>query len=135
MKNYIVSLNHSGRVSEMSLVLNSKKNTLIVRVGGDFDLVSAAEFRKLIDKSLEETMSQNLILDLSKITFIDSSGLGVILGRYRKVKANHGEVIIYGTKPAVEKIFEVSGISSLMPVCETEKEAWEFLENKSIKGA
>lgn len=119
----------------MSLVLNSKKNTLIVRVGGDFDLVSAADFREKIDKSLEETMSQNLLLDLSKVTFIDSSGLGVILGRFRKVKANHGQMIICSTKPAIEKIFAVSGIISLMPVCSTEKEAWELLERKTFKGA
>jgi len=119
----------------MSLILNSKKNTLIVRVNGDFDLVSANEFRDKIDQSLEETRSQNLMLDLSKITFIDSSGLGVILGRYRRVKGNQGQVVIYGTKPAVEKIFAVSGISSLMTLCETEKEAWEFLDSKSFKGA
>lgn len=119
----------------MSLILNSRKNTLIVHVGGDFDLVTAAEFREKIDQSLEETMSQNLLLDLSKITFIDSSGLGVILGRYRKVKKNHGEMVIYGIKPAVEKILKVSGISSLMPLCKTEKEAWALLESKSIKGA
>jgi len=119
----------------MSLILNSKKNTLIVRVGGDFDLVTANEFREKIDNSLEETVAQNLLLDLSKITFIDSSGLGVILGRYRKVKANQGEVIIYGAKPAILKIFEVSGIASLMPICNTEKGAWELLEKKSFKGA
>jgi stage II sporulation protein AA (anti-sigma F factor antagonist) len=119
----------------MSLVLNSKKNTLIVRVGGDFDLVSANEFREKIDKSLEETMCRNMLLDLSRATFIDSSGLGVILGRYRKVKANNGQMIIYGTKPAVNRVFEISGITSLVPVCSTEEEAWNVLDSKCFKGA
>ncbi|MGI6144156.1 MAG: STAS domain-containing protein [Peptococcia bacterium] len=119
----------------MSLILNSKKNTLIVRVDGDFDLVTANEFREKIDHSLEETVSQNLLLDLTKTNFIDSSGLGVILGRYRKVKANQGEVIICGAKPAIVNIFEVSGITSLMPICNTEEEAWELLESKSVRGA
>ncbi|MDD4146286.1 MAG: anti-sigma factor antagonist [Clostridia bacterium] len=119
----------------MSLILNSKKNTLIIRVRGDFDLVSVHEFREKIDQSLEETMSQNLLLDLSEITFIDSSGIGVILGRYRKVKANHGQMVICGTQPAIEKIFKVSGIISLMPICSTEKEAWKLLEQNTFKGA
>lgn len=119
----------------MSLILNSKKNTLIVHIGGDFDLVSANDFREKIDRSIAETMSQNLILDLEKTTFIDSSGLGVIMGRYRKIKANNGQMVIYGAKPGIKKIFEVSGILSLMPVCNTEKAAWQFIENKAIKGA
>jgi stage II sporulation protein AA (anti-sigma F factor antagonist) len=119
----------------MSLILNSKKNSLIVHVGGDFDLVSANEFREKIDQTLEETLCQNLLLDLAKATFIDSSGLGVILGRFRKIKANDGQMIIYGPKPAIKKVFEVSGILSLMPVCNTEEEAWEILEKKTFKGA
>lgn len=119
----------------MSLVLNSKKNTLIVHIAGDFDLVSANEFREKIDQSIAETMSQNLILDLEKTTFIDSSGLGVIMGRYRRIKANHGQMIIYGAKPGIRKIFEVSGILSLMPVLNTEQAAWQYIEKMAIKGA
>ena len=119
----------------MSLILNSKKNTLIVHVGGDFDLVSANEFREKIDKNLDETMCQNLLLDLAKATFIDSSGLGVILGRFRRIKANDGQMIIYGAKAGIRKIFEVSGILSLMSVCNTEEEAWQLLERKSFKEA
>lgn len=119
----------------MSLVLHSKKNTLIVRVLGDFDLVSANEIREKIDNSLEETRARNLLLDLSKITFMDSSGLGVVLGRYRQIKAHQGEMIVCGIKPGLKKIFEISGIMSLMPVCNTEKEALELLDKRSVKEA
>ena len=119
----------------MSLILHSKKDTLIVRVLGDLDLVSADEIREKLDNSLEETRAQNLLLDLSKITFMDSSGLGVILGRYRQIKEGRGQMIIYGIKPSLKKILEISGIMSLMPVCNTEKEAWELLDEKSVKEA
>ena len=44
-------------------------------------------------------------------------------------------MIIYGIKPSLKKILEISGIMSLMPVCNTEKEAWELLDEKSVKEA
>jgi stage II sporulation protein AA (anti-sigma F factor antagonist) len=127
----------SGKVegSFMALILNSKKNTLIAHISGDFDLVKANQYREQIDRNLAETMSQNLLLDLAKTTFIDSSGLGVIMGRYRKVKANHGQMIIYGVSPRIRKIFELSGILSLMPVCSSEEAAWKILEENTRKEA
>lgn len=119
----------------MALILNSKKNTLIAHISGDFDLVKANQYREQIDRNLAETMSQNLLLDLAKTTFIDSSGLGVIMGRYRKVKANHGQMIIYGVSTRIRKIFELSGILSLMPVCSSEEAAWKILEENTRKEA
>jgi stage II sporulation protein AA (anti-sigma F factor antagonist) len=119
----------------MSISLNTKKNTLIVHIGGEFDLVSANEYRERIDHQMLENNSRNLLLNMEKTTFIDSSGLGVIMGRFRKIKANNGQMIIYGAKPGIKKIFEVSGILSLMPVCNTEEAAWQILEKKTIEGA
>lgn len=119
----------------MSIILNNKQNTLIVHIGEEFDLVSANEYREKIDQNMLENKSQNLLLDMEKTTFIDSSGLGVIMGRFRKIKANNGLMVIYGAKPGIKKIFEISGILSLMPVCNTEEAAWQMLEKKTIKGA
>ncbi|MGI6606133.1 MAG: STAS domain-containing protein [Peptococcia bacterium] len=119
----------------MSISLNIKNNTLIVHISGEFDLVSANEYRERIDQNMLESNSQNLLLNMEKTTFIDSSGLGVIMGRFRKIKASNGQMVIYGAKPGIKKIFEVSGILSLMPVCNTEEAAWQMLEKKTIKGA
>jgi stage II sporulation protein AA (anti-sigma F factor antagonist) len=115
--------------------MNSKNNALLIKVSGDFDLVSANDFRERIDRSLDETLCQNLLMDLSRITFIDSSGLGVILGRYRKLKAINGKMIIYGVKPSIREILEVSGVLSIITECGSEEEAWRILEPKTVNGA
>ncbi|MDD2400987.1 MAG: anti-sigma factor antagonist [Clostridia bacterium] len=117
----------------MCLIMNSKKNALLIKVGGDFDLVSASVFREKIDKSLDETMCKHLLIDLSRVKFIDSSGLGVILGRYKKIKGNNGVMVIYGANPAVEKILGISGIVPLINVCRSEEEAWKIIDKTEVK--
>lgn len=119
----------------MSLILHNEKKTLIVQLLGDLDLVSADEIREKIDQSLKETRAQNLLFDLSQNTFMDSSGLGVLLGRFRHIKEKQGQMIIWGVQPALRKILQLSGIMSLIPICDTEKEAWGLLEERSVKEA
>lgn len=114
----------------MALILQNKMDILVVRLLGDLDLVTADEIRAKIDYSLVETNSQYLLLDLSQITFMDSSGLGVILGRYRRLKEQGGQMIIFGAQAKIKKILEISGIISLMPVCQTEEEAWQLIEKR-----
>lgn len=116
----------------MSFILHSRNRTLTVRVNGELDLVSANEFREVVDSALEETVAQNLIIDLSKVTFIDSSGLGVILGRFRKIQARDGRLILTGPKAGVKRMLELAGVLSYLPVCGTEAEAWKIIERKAI---
>ncbi|MCR4442265.1 MAG: anti-sigma F factor antagonist [Peptococcaceae bacterium] len=116
----------------MSFILHSKNRTLTVRVKGELDLVTAGEFRETVDKALDEMVAQNLIIDMGRVTFIDSSGLGVILGRYRKVKAKGGQVILIGLNPNIKRILEMSGVQSFIPVCASEADAWRLLDKKAI---
>lgn len=119
----------------MSLILHSKNRTLTVKVKGELDLVTAHHFREKADRALEEISGLYLILDLAKVTFIDSSGLGVILGRFRKIKAKGGQMILVGLTGNTRRILEMAGILSFIPVCSSEAEAWKLIEKKSFKGA
>lgn len=119
----------------MSVFLHSKKRTLIVSVKGDFDLVCADEFRQKVDKAWDEIMGRHLLVDLTKVKFIDSSGLGVILGRFRKIKAQQGIMVLYGMNSTIRRILELSGIMSLIYVVDNEKDAWKIMETSSIKEA
>lgn len=119
----------------MPFVITHKNRTLMVEVNGELDLVIAHQFRETVDQAMEEMMSQNLIVDLSKVNFIDSSGLGVILGRFRKIKTKGGQMILLGMNPNVKRILDLSGIISFMPICKTEAEAWNLIEKKSVREA
>lgn len=99
------------------------RDTLVIRVGGELDLRVAEEFRTRLDNLIDEYESKHLILDLQQVTFIDSSGLGAILGRYKKIANVGGTVAISGARPAVSRILELSGIMRIISVYPSEAEA------------
>ena len=95
-------------------VLNGK--TLVVKVTGEFDIIIAEEFKKIVDSFLDTNMAKYLLIDLSDVAFIDSSGLGAILGRYKKVDSMKGKMVIAGPQVQVKKILEVSGINQIIGI-------------------
>ncbi|MGI5911110.1 MAG: anti-sigma F factor antagonist [Syntrophomonadaceae bacterium] len=98
------------------------RNTLIVRAAGELDMSIADNMRKEIDKKLDNNRIKSLILNMEKVTFIDSSGLGVIIGRYKKITSLNGRMYIVGAKKPVEKILNFSGINRLVPMYSNEQD-------------
>lgn len=98
----------------MELETNIEGQTLLVYLKGDLDLNVADKLREELDKKIEETNALNLLLDLSKVTFIDSSGLGVILGRYKRISNSGGKVILTGARPHVRNVLALSGLLRIM---------------------
>lgn len=98
-------------------------NYLIIRVSGELDLHAAPEFRHKVEDELARTSSKHLLLDFTALTFIDSSGLGAILGRYKTIRQLPGKMSIFGAGGTVRRILELAGINKLIPLCETERQA------------
>jgi len=111
----------------LSLEVQKQHDTLIVRVCGEFDLRAADYCRRDIDQKLKTQGAKHILFNLGGVTFIDSSGLGVILGRYRKVTENGGKVAISNVPPRVTRILELSGITRLIPVYANESLALKEL--------
>lgn len=106
----------------MDLELKLVRNTLVARIKGELDMLVAEQLRREIDNRLDNREINTLIINLDKVTFIDSSGLGVIIGRYKKINANKGSMYIVGAKPSVEKILFFSGINKLIPMFNSEQD-------------
>lgn len=88
--------------------------TLIVKLKGEIDQSCAARLRIEIDRKIQENHIKNLVLDFGKVSFMDSSGIGVILGRYKQIKALGGKTMIIRPQPQVDKVLELSGLKKLM---------------------
>jgi stage II sporulation protein AA (anti-sigma F factor antagonist) len=71
---------------------------------------------------------RNVILSLKELSFMDSSGLGVILGRYKQITAKGGRMVVCDVSPAVYRLFELSGLFKIVGVQENEKSALSSLE-------
>lgn len=107
----------------MQMDMEHKPNTLLVRLAGELDLGVADKLRLALDKQLSEKRVKYLVLNLSRVTFVDSSGLGVILGRYKRLSPEGGKVVLVGAQPQVKRILELSGLLQIMDVCQDEANA------------
>jgi len=109
----------------MSLEKKFHRDTLVVKLSGEFDMVAAEEFRRLVDPELDRRQVRNLVVNLGGVSFIDSSGLGVILGRYKKLSQSGGKIWLAAPRPPVRKILELSGFPKIIKFFESEKQALE----------
>ena len=95
-----------------------QKNELKAVLMGDFDEYAAPYVRLSLDtllKDLECVQSPTLVLDFSGVTFMDSTGIGVLLGRFKKFSKNNVKIYIKNAKGHVNKILEMTGIYEIMP--------------------
>ncbi|PKM80119.1 MAG: anti-sigma F factor antagonist [Firmicutes bacterium HGW-Firmicutes-14] len=111
----------------MKLDFIVERKTLIIRVCGELDMVVADEFRREVDTMMEKNSSDNIVLNLGGVNFIDSSGLGVILGRYKRITMRGGKMAVVGAPGQVKRILELSGILGIAGAYETENEALEAI--------
>ncbi|MBE3584641.1 anti-anti-sigma regulatory factor, SpoIIAA [Desulfofundulus australicus DSM 11792] len=107
----------------MELDLEIRQDTLIVRPQGELDLGVADLLRHTLEDYLNRYNVRHLVLNLSRVTFIDSSCLGVILGRYKRLAREGGKVSLVGLQPHVHRICELSGLFQVMGEYSTEEEA------------
>lgn len=100
----------------MSFSVQIKENTVLAKISGEVDMLVADAWREALDQQLAATFARNLTFDFAGVRFIDSSGLGVVLGRYKRVSSRGGRVRIIGASPQVYRILQLSGFCRLMDV-------------------
>ena len=98
-----------------------KKDVLIVRLEGELDQCSASGIRRELDQLLQNPSIRHLVLDMEKMPFMDSSGIGVILGRYRTLSLRSGSVSVMRMSPQVRRVYALSGMAQVIAVID-EKE-------------
>ncbi|MDX8046069.1 anti-sigma F factor antagonist [Gracilibacillus sp. S3-1-1] len=90
------------------------QDVLIVRLDGELDHHSAARLKIEWQEQLRHQGVKHVILNLDSLQFMDSSGLGVVLGRYKEVKQLGGEMIVCSVNPAVKRLFNMSGLFKIV---------------------
>lgn len=100
----------------MTIVHVVQGQSIRVALKGDLDLTTAEPLREALDKLVDRYRDKNLVLDLGEVDFVDSSGLGVILGRYRRLAAQSRTIGLVGVKASVRAVLELAGIDSIMSV-------------------
>ncbi|MGN0720167.1 MAG: STAS domain-containing protein [Anaerovoracaceae bacterium] len=137
----------------MEIIYEMTGDTLTAQLMGELDHHAAAKVRGDIDDTMDRYGAKNLIFDFSRVTFMDSAGIGVVLGRYKRLNAGGdsdakcsglrarglsageeddarsvgGKVVITGCSQKIYSILHMAGIFSLMKYTETKEEAVTYL--------
>ena len=116
----------------MRLISDVQERVRILALGGEIDLHYAPVLRKLLDERTDVS-SDALILDLSEVTLLDSSGIAAILEHLRSTRRRSHLFCIGGMSNAVKEIFEIIKLEKAMPVFETREAAVEALKQRKIQ--
>lgn len=103
----------------MEMALLAKHRMVVVRAGGEIDHHTAANIRTALEKEIKRNGAVNIAFDFGRVTFMDSSGIGMILGRYKTVKGLGGNIIIYDASEQVKRLLGMAGILNLVIVSNT----------------
>ena len=98
--------------------LRLKENTLTAWLSGEIDHHTARKIREAVDEAACRVRPTRLILDFSAVQFMDSSGIGLIMGRCKLFSDWNGRVIVRHIPPKLERIVSLSGLQTL---CDVEK--------------
>ncbi len=111
----------------MQIVFEKVNNSLIIKLFGELDHHSSEYIKEKIDMEIMRKNPQNIIFDMGNLTFMDSSGIGVIIGRYKLISANGGKTAIVNLKPQIKRVYEICGLKKIIPSFSTSKIAIEKL--------
>ena len=99
----------------METLYDNEKRTLTIFITEEIDECSVQKLRRKIDYELERYMPKKVIFDFDNVSFMDSAGIGLIIGRYKTANILGIDVEITNLTHSVKKIFEMSGILRLIP--------------------
>lgn len=99
-----------------------EEDTLYVSIDGDIDHHSAKYIREAIDREIFLARPMVMVLELSQVDFMDSSGLGLILGRYTRMREIGGILKLSHPTPQTVKILTLAGVDKLIPVISQKSE-------------
>ena len=112
----------------MQVRLLGEKRALLVRLSGELDHHSAAKIKEEADSMLRSTNAVNIIFDFTELSCMDSSGIGMIMGRYKKVRTLGGRVIAYGINVQIMRILEMSGMDKIIKLTPDYERAVRLLD-------
>ncbi len=106
----------------MNVTLEASGDLVIAYLIGELDHHSAADVREKIDNVVSYKKPEHLILDFKNITFMDSSGIGLVMGRYRLIQSYKGTLEIRNVTPHTKKIMELAGLGRIAEIKEIKEQ-------------
>lgn len=107
----------------MQIDFNMEESTLLIQLKGEIDHHTAVEIREAIDREYQKRRAKNVLFDFGQVLFMDSSGIGMLMGRYRNVVISGGQVGLLNVNSNIDKVLAISGIYKLMKAYKSKQDA------------
>jgi stage II sporulation protein AA (anti-sigma F factor antagonist) len=107
-----------------------QNHVLTVRLTGELDHHSATEIREKTDKTYERSHCKHVLFDFTDVDFMDSSGIGLMIGRYKNAEKRGGKVAAVNMNSQLERIFNMSGLQKIVMRYGSVEEALQALQGK-----
>lgn len=101
-------------------------NVRVIVLAGEIDLYSAPKLKQEMAMLLESGIRQ-VIIDLSSVEYLDSTGLGVIIGGLRRIKEKNGSLSLVGLSPLIRRVIEITRLNDVFDIYNTESEAFKAM--------
>ena len=107
---------------DLSLETRQENDRTVIEVGGEIDVYTAPKLRERIIELVDEGQ-YHLVVDLEKVEFLDSTGLGVLVGGLKRVRAHEGSLRLVCTQERILKIFRITGLTKVFPIHDSVEDA------------
>ncbi len=97
----------------MVIRMGTEAGELTVWLSGELDHHAARTMREQVDAAVERSTAHTLLLDFSGVTFMDSSGIGLIMGRYRLMQSRGGRLLVTGASERLQRVMKLAGLNRL----------------------
>lgn len=114
----------------MDIKFKAENGILTALLSGELDHHSAAEIRGVVDQSIITFQAKYLIFDFQGVNFMDSAGIGVVMGRYNRMKELGGQVFIIHCSEYVDRILEMAGVYTIVKRSNSQQEALQWIQEK-----
>lgn len=105
----------------MKIDFSNEDKLLTFKLTEDIDQHTVEKVRRKMDNEIERYIPRKVVFDFSDISFMDSAGIGMVLGRYKLTKMLDGNLEIVNVNKSMKKIFDMSGVSRIITIVEGEK--------------
>ena len=100
----------------MNITYEKENKTLLMEITEDIDHHFAENIRREADNEITRFLPRKVVFDFSNVSFMDSAGIGMIIGRYKMMKMLGGSLEMTNVSKSVRQIFEMSGITKIIPI-------------------
>ena len=106
----------------MECIYVPREKQLTLKISEEIDESTTEKLRRKIDNEITRFLPRKVIFDFSNVSFMDSAGIGMLLGRYKVIKMLGGQLELMNVNKQVEKVFEISGILKIIPLIKNNEE-------------